>query len=376
MKEGDRAFFRTLPLIAAAVALLAVFSLKTEAPDLSRPKQGEQDKSVDMTMVFSYEDVEITKDVTVEIRPKAFSRQEADEAMEACRLWLWEHLSKGELFFPESYAGQVEIQWENNDFSWIGIEGPTETELIAKLSCGDYSRLTAFPVTVVPTKDLYEKSLYDYSEAFVEALSDSDSGAVLAIPQNDGGVAVRWTINKTSDLPLIICLGIFVGLLLYFSRYDSLKKQLQKRNDAFHRELSNMSLQLILLLNCGLVTESAFSVLIERNKNSENPLYKAMSSVREKAYGSNNTFSAALYAYAGTTSDRDFVRFATLVAEHAESGSSLCEKLEQERARMYGDRLDDARARAGQAESKLCLPLMILLLVLVAITALPAMMAM
>ena len=70
------------------------------------------------------------------------------------------------------------------------------------------------------------------------------------------------------------------------------------------------------------------------------------------------------------------MRFSTLVYEHAGRGSSLADKLDQEREMIRSGRISESRARVRQAETKLCFPLMLLLLALIIITASPSFLSM
>jgi hypothetical protein len=90
----------------------------------------------------------------------------------------------------------------------------------------------------------------------------------------------------------------------------------------------------------------------------------------------NISFEAALFDAAKRVRNRELLGLAVLLADNRQKGSELCEKLERERNRMNGGRLSDAKAKAKKAETKLCFPLMLLLIALVAICVAPAVMNM
>ncbi|MDD3290217.1 MAG: type II secretion system F family protein, partial [Eubacteriales bacterium] len=155
-----------------------------------------------------------------------------------------------------------------------------------------------------------------------------------------------------------------------------IKKELRKKRRAVEEELPNLSLQLTLLLNAGLVVTAAFDEILRSNKDRSRPLYEILRDIHSRCDQTNESFVKALHRFAQTTGSRDFLRLSTLISDHAARGSELAEKLERERASLWEGRLQKARASAKEVETKLCLPMMLLLCVLVVIAIAPALMEM
>lgn len=158
-------------------------------------------------------------------------------------------------------------------------------------------------------------------------------------------------------------------------RLDSVEKLKQRRTE-FENEIPNMTLQLIMYLNAGLVVSAAFDEMIRQNSYSDNPLYINLKIVKENCDKANLNFPSELFRFSQQTGNRDFLRLCMLILEHSGHGSELCDKLERERTQLWRSRLSNAKAHAKEAETKLCFPLMILLMVLVAISIAPAFMQM
>ena len=96
--------------------------------------------------------------------------------------------------------------------------------------------------------------------------------------------------------------------------------------------------------------------------------------VYEESKNKNIPFETVLFEAAKEMKSKDLLRFSLLLIDSRSKGSELCEKLERERIQMQNSRLSDARAKAKTAETKLCFPLMLLLIALVAICIAPAVM--
>ena len=88
---------------------------------------------------------------------------------------------------------------------------------------------------------------------------------------------------------------------------------------------------MILLLNAGLIAESAFSKLVEQTRESSQPLYRAMRDIKAVSLKKNVPFVNELSYYAGNSGSPDLMRFASMAEEHAGRGSELADKLEKER---------------------------------------------
>ncbi|MBR5731608.1 MAG: type II secretion system F family protein, partial [Firmicutes bacterium] len=153
-------------------------------------------------------------------------------------------------------------------------------------------------------------------------------------------------------------------------------RMMKKRKQSFERELPNMIFRFILLLNAGMIAEGAFSQLVEQTSASDQPLYRAMRDIKAASLKKNVSFISELSSYAKRSGSPDLLRFASMAEEHAGRGSELADKLEKERAQMRSVRMLAARARVKEAETKLCFPLVLLLLALILITAAPSFLAM
>jgi len=154
------------------------------------------------------------------------------------------------------------------------------------------------------------------------------------------------------------------------------RRELQKRRAALAAEFPNMILQLSLLLNAGLILDAAFDEIMDSRRDDGNILYRLLGEIMENSRRTNGSFVAGLYQLAGRSRDRDLIRFATLAAEHRGRGSELSERLEREKDHLWAGRLASARASAREAETKLCFPLMLLLISVVIISIAPALMEM
>ena len=402
LRRGDAAALKAIK-IAAAVALtliIAVCAGSFKRPALSellkRADPGEGNSYAELQLRMDYEGNVLVEDISLKIAERELSAEEADVLFDECERRLAEIIEgagedgelSGDLELPRrSEDGSVDIYWESSRpeiidergrLNALGLKGRTLVVLKALMRVGDCSRELFFRVTISPDSiEDYTPSLRREAARVVREIEEDPGLQSLVLPERSpGGAELKWSVPGKAFPTEMIALFLLASLAIFFSRHDSLEKRLRRAKEDFEREIPEMNLQLTLLLNAGLVVTAAFDELIDMNRDSENPLYRALGRLRERSLESNSSFVRELYVYASKTGIREFIRFANLVMDGSERGSELAEKLERERQQEWGGRLNAAKARAKEAETKLCLPLMILLIVLVVICVAPAMMEM
>ncbi|MBR5756865.1 MAG: hypothetical protein IKX96_04825 [Firmicutes bacterium] len=141
-------------------------------------------------------------------------------------------------------------------------------------------------------------------------------------------------------------------------------------------DIVNLSLQIGLFLDAGLVVSSAFEELTELNALNPRPLYAALRFIQKESREKNLSFAGQLFLFAQKIRSKALMRFSLLILDNQSKGSTLSDKLERERTQMQSDSLNRAKALAKQAETKLCFPLMLLLVALIVVCSAPALMQM
>jgi len=272
--------------------------------------------------------------------------------------------------YEQKQMSEIKRGAEAEDYS-VEIELKFEGESLA-LS----DEITVLPEGYEEENQAEEKSEDDFLSTFarrlVKDLSEDNTGKSLVLPKEKDGVQISWNA-PTDEIPyylLVIC--VVLCILIYVTRFDKLKHEDERLKAEFANELPNMIMQYILMLNAGLISESAFEELIYQNKGSNNFLYYSFNVLLENAHSTNTSFVSEMYSFACRLGNKEFLRFATLCIEHSHRGSELASKLEAERENSWSSKVTKAKAKAKEAETKLCFPLMLLLISLVIICITPA----
>ena len=370
----------------AAAAASAVIAVSVLVFVLIRPagggedsiaalERGNSDREVELLLHMDYNGYVLDRELNISVLPQRIDAQAAEELFDECEDWLSEELKNGPVF-PQTGPGGVSLTWQDTDLNALGIDGPSDIVLTVQMGAGEYTRVSGFTVRFDPAAEDYEKSLDALSGKLGEDLSSNSDGGSLLLPDSAEGASLSWRSVKRQAPVYVIALGAFAAVFIWMSRDDAAEKRLKNRRRMLEAEISNMIFRMILLLNAGLIVESAFAKITEQSAHDGNPLYRAFRDIKMSAEKKNTSFVNELYSFAKASDSQDLLRFAALAYEHSGSGAELAGKLEQERDRMWNTRITDAKARIKEAETKLCFPLVLLLVALIIITAAPSFMSM
>ncbi len=378
-------------LSAAFLALSFIFSASSVDLNevLAREAYGRKGRDVSLNVKMSLGEDMLEREIAIRVRPKALDEIAAAALLGECEAWLAREVinfeeTDGDIELPRRYPnGPVDIVWrsgdsrrinENGEVKLLNLTEPCYVRITALMSAGDYSKERDF-VLKIKRGDLLPSMRRALNDLGKE-LSFDESGASLILPAEYEGASLEWSAAGGATSLELIPFAMLVLAALYFSRYDALEKRLKARALAIERELPSLALQLVLLLNAGLVLSAALEELLERHAEDDGALYRALRNIKLGAKGGNMSFESELYSFARRSGSRDFIRLASMILDHAGRGSELASKLEKEREILWNSRLSIAKSRAKEAETRLCFPLMLLLLVLVVIAAAPAFMTM
>ena len=208
---------------------------------------------------------------------------------------------------------------------------------------------------------------------------ESETGELIALPGRlDDGTRLRWHENRSSSVPAMIMLVPLSVAALYQNSKAKEKEKIKQRIDGIRRDLPGFHSQLLLLLNSGLIFNDAFFRIAEGYEKRVSPGYLGMVILDIKKYSAETGISliALMEQYSKKLGVREFSRMTGIVADNQYKGIDLTEKLESESDLLWNQRKKLAEERGRAAETKLAFPLAMLLLVLIVITAAPAVLQM
>lgn len=194
--------------------------------------------------------------------------------------------------------------------------------------------------------------------------------------QLQDGDRLIWTVDKKEMIPKALFLFpiIPVGIVVY-SESEKRKMEINRIN-SIRWSIPSFTHQVVLYMNSGLITSDIMTKLFVRYSESDkrNYLEEMVISACKNSEIMHMESIAVLQKYADESSVSEFMRIIAIISDGQIKGVDIRNKLENESKILWHDRKKTAEERGHVAESKLAVPLSILLLVLMLITAAPAMM--
>jgi len=282
------------------------------------------------------------------------------------------------------HSSNPEIIREDGIVDTLDLTGLTEILLSAEMSLDEIKEVRNFSIGVVPnaSQDNIKALLRTKLAVLLQGLSTSGENSFITLPATYGkAMTLSWHTFRQDNTGLLIILFIVCLFAIYFKRYSPMARSVKVRQAAIIREFPYFISKFILLLNAGLVVSSTMNKITEdylryRNVYEIKPLYEDLCMIRDRMRTTNGALAQELRKYAELSGIREMLRFAAIVNDNIDKGSTLAEKLEAESSLLWYNRKKKAEEMGRLADTKLVLPMLILLLLLIMITIAPALMAM
>ena len=188
------------------------------------------------------------------------------------------------------------------------------------------------------------------------------------------GTRLSWEIperGKSYVLPLGF--PILIMAYLYRGKKDLEKQSVKQESESVLKELPGFNNKLVLLMESGLIYEEAVERICKATSG-ESYVISIFSKASEEAELTNGRTEKLISDYAREKKLSELSRFISIVSESISRGTDLRERLRSEGEILWDKRKKQAEELGKLADTKLALPLGMMLVSLLIITAAPALM--
>ncbi len=264
-----------------------------------------------------------------------------------------------------------------------GIEGTVEEELDATVepysdeSRGDMSEKAEGREEM--TGKEHEEEVRRSLREMAAGLNSDRGKKKVKLPGNlETGEKIAWETEqkRTSNIWLIIILTGSVVFIIYRNRFAVLERQRKENCQSVMRQLPEFVNRLVLLLNAGLVLSNAFQRSVEESfsDRDDDYFYGRLREIYLSCKNANGSMHMEFRRMAKESGIRELMRVSNIISDNIRKGVELTGKLQAESEMLWLERKKSCEERGRLAETKLTLPLMIFLMVLIVITVAPALM--
>lgn len=384
-------------LVMAAGTILAVLTgwhdyTEDQAAQgyVMRNAYGQGDRNESLTLVTDGKKVP----VTLHLKEQAISKKKARELLREEKEKLpakvlgkqkADHVSC-DLKLPDSLLnGLIEVHWLSDHPEYVDWDGSigkdvpdtgVRVNLTATLLLNSESASFELPITVFPNES---GGLAEKAEEAVEKANRSTVRKVV-LPTKVDGKKVRWQGESSGNAVRVFALGIAAALLLWYSSVHKEEQARELRRKNLALDYPSMMSQLVLFLGAGLSMRSAFErfqrsgrIRTEKDRIRHPGYAEAARCAQEMQHGI--TEKDAYERFGKRTELPEYRAAASLFIQNQQKGGREILRLLNENAKEAQiKRRSEAKVMGEAAGTKLLVPMVGLLVLVVAILMIPAMM--
>lgn len=281
------------------------------------------------------------------------------------------------------------IGWESDDYSCLDSDGSVANGelgeegsvicLTAVLAYGDYKAEFSFPVHILPPtvseEEAFGQKVYELLE---KEEKDSRNDIRMRLPDYVEGKTLVWSEEREDGsgiLFLLVCIGTAA---VYFLRDRELKERVEERNKQMLLDYPQLVSRMTLYMGAGMTVRNVFRKIAldyRKEKQEGGRMHYVYEEMLYTCYELDSGISetAAYERFGKRCRMIQYMKFANLLVQNLRKGSnSILEALRREAGYALEDRKNMARKLGEEASTKLLLPMMLMLGIVMVLIIIPA----
>lgn len=287
----------------------------------------------------------------------------------------------------ESYQnGAVSADWIFSDDEIISEEGKiyqqamkrskVEIEALVLLSCGDTEDSFRFSFQVIPRKKSRQDELAMKIQEHIALQEETE--AFVTLPDSIDGQNIKWREVKSFQSVELLGLGFLAAMAAAYAAKEKKEKQLLKRKRKLLLSYPEFVSKLSLLLGAGMTISGALrkmnQMYLKRKKagGREETVYEELNQmICELDNGMGEL--RAYQRFSDSCNLQPYRKLVSLLISGQKIGNyKLMEQLNEEADRVFLERKNTARRLGEEAGTKMLLPMMMMLIIVMGIVVIPA----
>lgn len=292
-----------------------------------------------------------------------------------------------DLKLAKRYGGfPIEVRWESgnpgilsDDGQVYTVEKEEEVLLTLQMCYGERIEWEEVIVTIVPAKLTEEEQLYrEIEELLLQSQTRNMEQTEWKLPSEWRGEQIGWHQNVEDNAVLLWGASIAIAFVVFLASDRDLHQQWEKRKKRLRHDYPEIVHKLALFVGAGMTIRGAFHKLAgdyeagRRKGRKESAVYEeVLYTCRELQSGVSEGLS---YEHFGKRTElQEYIRLSTLLAQNLKKGSAtLLERLREEADKAAEEQLQQSKKLGEEAGTKLLVPMVLMLAVVMAIIMIPA----
>lgn len=390
----DKKGYEKVGIAFLIVFLMAIFSdigqlISNPQEQIVRSESGGED--YDIPLILNVEGVLEDYPYTLEVAAQKITEEKADkyfqmakEVIDADIAGTWEDVP-----IKEDYLnGWVEAEWsfspmgsvsENGELVYANI--PKDGMILAanvRLYCGEYQQIYSFAFPVSRNRIPLEKRiLNEIDEAIFRQYKEGEDQVQL--PNEILGYSMNWSVQKEFITGKICLIELAAFLLLIYSEKQRKTREEKKYKESAEAEYCDILMQLLVMLESGMTIRQVWMRITEQYIQKREKALIQKKDVYEELVCMNRMLQegeserAAYEAFMSRINVVCYRKLMRTLLNNTEKGNrDICLQLSEEAGKAYEQRILFAKRLGEEASTKMLLPLMIMMILVMGIVMLPA----
>ncbi len=270
---------------------------------------------------------------------------------------------------------------EDGAISWDKVEEMVIMQAQVELRCGTYEKIYSFPFELKAVESTKEERIIQKIEVWLDKQMKAEGKQTIQLPTEVEGATIRWYEKREFITPQVLCLELVALLLLKIVSKRKQEEEEKKCLMEMERDYPEIVNQLSLLMGAGMTTRQAWSriaIQYEYKKReglvSKKKVYEAILQMNRRL----KEGESERMVYKRFTEEIPTVNFrklTRLLLGNLEKGTAgMAIRLEDESRLAFEQKILQARKLGEEASTKMLVPLMLMLMLVMGVVLLPALM--
>ena len=286
--------------------------------------------------------------------------------------------------------GQIRASWQFDPEGLFDTDGELSTDhldengtlvmIALKMTYYEEVREHSFGCMVFPRKlDHVEQLLSDLQDYCTQEQEESKDQQYLHLPLQLNGNQLHWSAKSEKTYQIILMLGLAAAVIVYIQQGITDQKQEQNRKEQLLRQYPDMVSKISLLLGAGMTLSGAWERIVlnyqrqlEQQQSEPIEVYEQMLlSYREMQDGMGEL--KVYERFGERCGTPQYRKLSMLIIQNLRKGSAgLRQILEKEVTDAFALRKNHAKKAGEEASTKILLPMMLMLCIVMVIILVPA----
>lgn len=284
----------------------------------------------------------------------------------------------------------IKIRWETDNPDLVSSLGKVHNQqtaetgesaiLKARLSDKSHEHTYSFPIMVYPPARTQEERTEDEFLTWVQKEDQKQQTQdYLQLPDEYEGQLLTYTFQKDTSHRMFPFLGLFAALLLHVKVNTDKQQLAKKREQQLLLDYSEIISKLVVYIGAGITVRGSWERIVagydagvRQGRRSVRPVYEEMLKTASQL-GSGVSESKAFGDFGRRCGLQPYLKLSALLEQSQKNGSrQLRQSLELEMISAFEQRKNLAKKLGEEAGTKLLIPLLLMLGVVMAMIVVPA----